>query len=65
MIQEKMIVVQNVGTSTAPQNSWPTRGTARYVRNNESSMGTQNLFVEGNVSDRGGSSSHVDMKISG
>ena len=62
IIQDKLIVVQNIGPSTIPQSSSPARGTAQYVGGNELSMGIQSLFVEGNVSDSGGSSSHVDMQ---
>lgn len=65
MIQEKMIVVQNVGLLTIPQSSSPARGTVEYVGRNELSIGIQNLFVEGNVSDSSGRSSHIDMQTSG
>ncbi|KAM3222525.1 hypothetical protein P3L10_021795 [Capsicum annuum] len=61
MIQDKLIVVQNIGPSTIPQSSSLARGTAQYVGGNEFSMGIQNLFVEGNMSDSGGSSCHADM----
>ncbi|KAM3305657.1 hypothetical protein P3S67_012524 [Capsicum chacoense] len=65
IIQEKFIVAQNIGTSTIPQNSSSAHGTAKYVGSNELNMRTQNLFVEGNVSDCCGSSSHADMQTSG
>ncbi|KAM3325249.1 hypothetical protein P3S67_000374 [Capsicum chacoense] len=65
MIQEKLIMVQNIGTSTVPQNSSPAYGTTQCVGSNELNIRTQNLFVEGNVSDHGGSSSHADMQTSG
>ncbi|KAM3199565.1 hypothetical protein P3L10_031925 [Capsicum annuum] len=65
MIQDKLIVVQNISPSTTPQSSSPACGTAQYVGGNELSMGIQNLFVERNVSDSGGSYSHADMQISG
>ncbi|KAM3231599.1 hypothetical protein P3L10_016958 [Capsicum annuum] len=65
MIQEKLIVVQNIGTSTVLQNSLPAHGTAQFVGSNELNMRTQNLFIERNVYDHGGISSHGDMQTSG
>ncbi|KAM3283508.1 hypothetical protein P3S67_027153 [Capsicum chacoense] len=61
IIQDKLIVVQIIG----PSSSSPARGTAQYVGDNDLGMGIQSLFVEGNVSDSGGSSNHVDMQTSG
>ncbi|KAM3377708.1 hypothetical protein P3S68_010121 [Capsicum galapagoense] len=39
IIQDKLIVVQNIGPSTIPQSSSLARGTAQYVGGNELSMG--------------------------
>ncbi|KAF3658435.1 hypothetical protein FXO38_13202 [Capsicum annuum] len=65
MIQEKLIIVQNIDTTSVTRNPSSTHGNAQYVRNNELSMGIQNLFVEENVLDSGGSSSHADKQTSG
>ncbi|KAM3374245.1 hypothetical protein P3S68_012959 [Capsicum galapagoense] len=42
MIQEKLIVVQNIDTTSITQNPSSTHGNAQYVGNNELSMGIQN-----------------------
>ncbi|KAM3250405.1 hypothetical protein P3L10_004474 [Capsicum annuum] len=65
MIQEKLILVQNIVTSTVPQISSLACDTTQYVGSNDLIMGIQNLFVKGNISDSGGSSSHADMQIYG
>ncbi|PHT35859.1 hypothetical protein CQW23_23559 [Capsicum baccatum] len=65
MIQEILTVVQNIDTTKVTQNLSPSHDNARYMGNNESSMGIQNLFIEGNVLDNGESSSHDDVQISG
>ncbi|PHT39535.1 hypothetical protein CQW23_18389 [Capsicum baccatum] len=71
----KLFLLPELGTLGEPQSMWedleelksssPECGTAKYVGGNELSMGIQNLFAEGNMSDSEGSSSHVDMQISG
>ncbi|KAM3358625.1 hypothetical protein P3S68_021558 [Capsicum galapagoense] len=64
IIQDKLIMVQNIGPSTIPQSSSPARGTVQFVGGNELSMEIQSLFIEKNTSDSSGSSSHVDMQTS-
>ncbi|KAM3301042.1 hypothetical protein P3S67_015542 [Capsicum chacoense] len=65
MIQEKLIVVQNIDTTSVTRNPSSTYGNAQYMGNNELSMGIQNLFVEENVLDSGGGSSHAAKQTSG
>ncbi|KAM3263708.1 hypothetical protein P3L10_000702 [Capsicum annuum] len=65
MIQEKLIVVQNIDTRSVTRNPSSTHDNAQYVGINELGMGIQSLFVEENVLESGGNSSHADKQTSG
>lgn len=65
MIQEKLIVVQNIGTTSVLWNPSPTHDNAQYVGSNELNTGIRNLSVEENLLDSSGNSSHADMQTRG